>query len=509
MRSNEEMIIEIKRELAVQAMGQPGRQKKSGRMTRGVFLAVVLILALSLSAFAAYKLMIPKEIGDSFGTEFENVRAVVENGKANADTVNVIHKSIESGEYIITFEALADSSALRNVFEGTADHTTLDLSKRDTYALFTIRRADGAAIEFDGWDLNFTVCLKGYAPNIAFPDYHAAYNENGILWYAAQVTDAKVFGGEELYIALHECRTADWEYFRMNENGEYYFTDRYQGIRAIFELPLENDGLDPRTKEQFMEDRNIFIKDPDYSWYDAKAAKDDAFKASGVDLTPFIGEHEWLGSNPLQFGKVDMAEEYTAHRDDWKSGTLRLLTCEEADAIADKASAALTEAYDLETIAAEDEALFEAAVVNAAFSPDFFPADASYLTLSDGSKAYYLPCGTFIHLRNDGTAGLVCVPCADVVVEVNGIDPLLNTRMIIPDLNTGMHSMLSGVVAMGWYIDGTGFDSAYPALAGGDIEGLQSSYEATVAEVHCREDAVYALAGFFWGYDGTIEVTVR
>ncbi len=520
MRSNKEMIAEIKKdikraEIAAEMNANASVQNAGhGRKTVKVFvLAAALLAVLSLSVFAAYKLMIPKQISDDLGVDFENVRTVVEDGKADAETVKVVHKSAESGDYVITFEALADSSALRNVFEGTADHKKLELSKKDTFALFTVRRADGAPAGLTFEDLNYTVCLKGYAPNIAFSKGKAFYAENGVVWFAAQVTDAKVFGGDELYIAVHECNTADWEYFRMDENGEFYFTDRYEGIKAIFELPLENDGTDSRTKEQFMADRNVFISDPDYSWYDEKAAKDDAFKSSCVDLTPYIGSHEWLGSYPLQFGKVAMAEEYIEHRNDWMNGGLRLLTYEEAENIANAAAALLAESCDLEKICAEDEKQFEKLVETAEFKEEFFPSDASFFTLSDGSKAYYLPCGSFIHLKKDNTASLVCAPCANVIVECDGINPILNAinaytgycGALIGSNGTG-HSVTSLVTVAGRYLDGLGLDEAYPTYAGGNIDDFKIGYDDNLKLITGREDAVYLIASEFCGYTGTIEV---
>lgn len=524
MKSNKQMISEIKRdmqraEMAAEMNAEKEKigEKRNMKPVKVLGLAAALVLVLSLSVFAAYKLTVPKELEEQLGTSFENIRAVIDDGSKADGYVKIINKSVESGDYVITFEALADSSYLRNVFEGTADHKTLEFSKKDTFALFTVRRADGAPAGLTFEDLNYTVCLKGYAPNIAFSKGKAFYDENGVVWFAAQVTDAKVFGGEELYITVHECNSADWEYLRMDENGEFYFTDRYddrfKGIKAIFELPLENDGTDPRTKEQFMADRNVFISDPDYSWYDEKAGKDDAFMASGADLTPYIGSHEWLGSNPLQFGKVAMAEEYIEHRNDWMNGRLRLLTYEEADNIANASIALLTENYDLEKICAEDEKQFEKLVETAEFKEEFFPADAPFFTLSDGSKAYYLPCGSFIHLKNDNTASLVCAPCANVIVECDGINPILNAVNYYMGYcgefvgsNGSGGSVSNTVVAAGRYLDGLGFDEAYPTYAGGDIDNFRIGYNDTLSRITCREDAVYLIASEFCGYTGTIEV---
>ena len=194
-----------------------------------------------------------------------------------------------------------------------------------------------------------------------------------------------------------------------------------------------------------------------------------------------------------------------------KTGDIKTLSYEEVDAIANAAVALVNEKYDLQTVCSENEALFEQYIENAEFKDEFFPSDASYFTLSDGSKAYYLPCNAFIHHRNDGSASLVTAPCAGVVVEVNGINPLLNASNYYTGTtnhNGDVHSLTSPCVVAGRYLDGLGFDPDYPTYVGGSMEDFRYGYAELLKEITCREDAVYVIASEFWGYTGTVEVLI-
>lgn len=507
MKTGKEMAADVLEEIEMRQNQIMNKKRKP--VGRVVMIAVILAAFFSTAAFGVVRFMIPKGLESSIGNELTNV-LVVSDEKNVADSITVVNKSIETNGKIVTFEAIAEGENIRTIFtKDVGDTDFVKIEKKDLYAIISIRNSDKTAVkEISATDYGYIPCVEGYAPNQAMFEYIAGFytDENGTLYIACLLTDVKPFAGENLYLAVFEEWPATAETIRMDKDGKPFFTDYYKGIKAIFDLPLPEKYADKKAADE-MRKIECFITNPDYSGSDKLIERDIAFKNSGIDLSKYIGDNEWKGWYPLQFGKVANGDEYIAHRNDWKQTDIKTLSFDEVTGAADKALAELEKNVNLEKLGDKDYALVEKYIAEAQFKAEYFPTDASYMSLSDGSKAYYLPCNSFVHLRNDGTASLVYAASKNVVVEINGIDALNNYySLTFTGVTYTDRTATNPVTVAGWYLDGVGFDKDYPTFAGGDIKVFEDSYNQIVKDFSADTDAVAVIADEFFGHPGTIEV---
>ena len=287
-------------------------QKKPAKIA---FASAALLCLLALGAAAAAKFALPKGLTDSIDSYrlLETLPILTDTGAG----VEQINTEVESAGYRVTFAALA-----RGEYVNTDLFSDRELPRENLFAVFTVRRLDGAAVadwnkNFDdvrfGQLMDYQVLVKGYASG-AFQKLPAWYAENDTLYLMFDVTEAQIVADHTLLIAVTEGE-CDAQKLRMDEQGAFYFLDSCTGIHALFTLPLPDTDVDPAASAEFLQ-THAFQTKVDYAEIDRMMALDAAFIESGIDLTPVIGKHEWRGSWPLQFGEIPHAADFLSMRND-------------------------------------------------------------------------------------------------------------------------------------------------------------------------------------------------
>ncbi len=438
---------------------EPVRRLPKGRTVKTVLLAAALLTAFVLVAGAVAHFILPATIPEHIeGFTLQAVDPVVieQDGKSVPVTAT-------SDGCQITLEAIVKGDVLnRDLFTGE------EVKNEKTYAVVTIKPDDAAL--YEEWQTGkkgepvSIWMVEGYAP-LCMSGYGCNWFIDGVVYHLADVTDAALFADRELYLAV-SVNTPDWSVLRMDEQGKFYYLDRTVGMRAILPLPLDTNKAD-RAKADRYASEHSFITEPDYSWYDEQNALDDTFIASGVDLTPYIGDNEWRGSSPLQFGVVEHAREWLALSEE-----------RPADGVI---PASFLYDYALEN--------------NAAPTQSELLEDAEAHAFENGDQWYYVGSdGFLLYPADEAVARLVVVKPGGIVIDVEADFNALVNRLLAEKASHAPGGYAAELYLLGGYAFNR-FDWY-----------TEEMYDSDVYFYRDACDARFAIIGEYWSCNGTVQV---
>jgi len=216
-------------------------------------IAAVLTLALSITAFAAWQLLSPKQVAEHFGDQtlahaFEDKNAVE------------INESIVSGGYNFTLLGIVSGEALSD-FGGSAQEIHPDR----TYAVVSIAKQDGSKMP-DSQDEKYgevpffiSPLIKGQKPwqlNIA--SMNGSYSESvvdGVMYRLIECDGVEIFADRGLYLCISTSSFYDIHAFSYNEEtGEVSPKTDYKGANALFDLPIDITKADHNKAEKYLQE---------------------------------------------------------------------------------------------------------------------------------------------------------------------------------------------------------------------------------------------------------------
>ena len=443
------------------------KTSRSRKKLIAVFAAAALLIVLGVSAGAKYYFSLPNELEENLHLESVDITSFAEDGITPQD------KTVSTCGYLVTFRAFARGDRLNDIVMGLGDGSNIVKSREETFAIFTLEKEDGGAIDFDISDLSYIITMRGYEPNnLMFWNYKAITEENNVIWFACSVTDAVPFADHKLGIVLTQESPVDGFVMRMDENGDAYFMPGYTGIAAQFDLPLDPAYADPEWQKIYMEGR-AFNTDPDYSEVDRIMRIEAEYEANGPDLSEYIGDNKWRGSYPLQFGTVEYAEEFLSRRGAWKNENIRALAFNEAE--------------------------------NYQCNRAPLPEEASSFRLPDGSVCYYLKWNVFLVVGPDGAPNTVFAPSAHVIFRFTDPDSCvyaLYMELTKPD------SAISGSEYYSFFIDGIPAKEIEFDASVWTQEEIMEAYEQFAGECATVQDGIYMLALYNSTHEGIVQVVL-
>ena len=502
------------------------KKQTMGKRLKAILAAAAIFIILTIGAGAAYQFMIPDGLNEELALNDMHIKTVVDTEKADENSVRTMQKTVTSNGYTVTFEAIVDGYVIRPKFIENlmCFSTTEEIREDKIYAVMTITRDDGKSVLepdgympacfcCDGFSFNFDILVKGYAPNSAMfsrgPWYH---EENNILYYLCDLSDAAKFADHELSIIIFDEPTLDGTIARMDKNGDFYIVDTYDRMAVIFDIDLDDSLADPEAVRKDMEERPyIYETNPDYTIADEMIAKNEELKK--VDLSYAIGNHRWYGWNPLQFGDIPYSETFIELFADKVSltetdvDTLNNFISEEEikfdkvitaefERIAGKTMDELT---DEEYIEISDE-VNEFIDANKKIKADLLRENFNFVKLPDGSEYCYIYDFIFLYIPAGSEYAQIVIVYGDaIVISIEcTLDNLRNNPFC---KNSEIDYMLPGVMYSYWYLFGTDEDSSYTALY--NEEELKSYYQTCIRS---EQDAIFYLISEFTYFDGTVEV---
>lgn len=215
-----------------------------------VALALVLVLGGSLSAYAAWKYMKPEQVASEFGDK------KLEEAFLEGDDTN-INESQSYGGYTATLLGMVSGE---NISKYELEDNGEIMADR-TYAVLAIEKEDGTPIpdfiDAEGDEADFLVSplIKGENPN--FMNIYCMNGgatsdvKDGIMYKIVDCDNLEAFANRGVYLSVTHTTFYDSEAYSYDEeSGEITRNEAYEGLNALFELPLDTSKADDKKAEE-------------------------------------------------------------------------------------------------------------------------------------------------------------------------------------------------------------------------------------------------------------------
>lgn len=260
---SEDLNQKIIHRLKEKSIMKPIRKKR----VSVALVAAAITLTMSITAFAAWQLLNPKQVAQHFG---DKTLAHAFNNK-NAIEIN---KSVASGGYNFTLLGIVSGKNLSD-FKSSAD----DIHPDRTYAVVSIAKQDGSKMpdtkdeEYGKVPFFISPLIKDQKPwQVNIASMNGGYSEcviDGIMYRLIECDGVEMFADRGLYLCISTSSFYDINAFNYNEKtGEISPKSGYNGANVLFDLPLDIKKADHEKAEKYLRD---LFKEPAE---DSKASKE-------------------------------------------------------------------------------------------------------------------------------------------------------------------------------------------------------------------------------------------
>lgn len=212
-------------------------------------LAAACIALLAVSVSAAYAWLSPAQVAEEHGQPL----LAEAFGGPGAVSVN---ETVESGDYAVTLLGLVSGENL--------DVLNQDLDAAHTYSVLALRRLDGAPLENETFDFSgytMTPLVAGCSPaavnSWTLEAGVSDFARDGAYYYLLDTKSIEMFADRTVYMAFYEGGAPNNTIFTVAEDGSVSFAEDYQGVQALFTLPLDPSGADPAAAEAFLKEYDM------------------------------------------------------------------------------------------------------------------------------------------------------------------------------------------------------------------------------------------------------------
>lgn len=224
---------------------------KKKRMSVAAMFAIVMVIT-SISAFAAWQLLTPKQVAENLGDKglaiaFEGEDALSINETQVSGDYEVTLLGIVSGKKISEFR-----SSIEDIYPGR------------TYAVVAIANTDGRPMpstQDDAYgEVPFFVSplIKGKNPRefniITMNGGYSEMVEDGIMYRIIECDDIEIFADRGLYLGVSSGTFYDMNAYNFDlETGEIIPNADYEGINILFDLPLDPSKGNYEKAEEYLQ----------------------------------------------------------------------------------------------------------------------------------------------------------------------------------------------------------------------------------------------------------------
>jgi hypothetical protein len=216
-------------------------------------IAAAITLAMSITAFAAWQLLSPKQVAEHLG--YQTLARAFED--KNAIEIN---KSVASGGYSFTLHGIVSGENLSD-FGGSGQ----DIHPDRTYAVVSIAKQDGSKMpdtsdeDYGRVPFFISPLIKGEKPwQVNIASMNGGYSDcviDGVMYRLIECDGVEIFADRGLYLCISTSNFYDVNAFNYNEEtGEISPNADYKGASALFDLPLDKAKADPARAEKYLQE---------------------------------------------------------------------------------------------------------------------------------------------------------------------------------------------------------------------------------------------------------------
>lgn len=223
--------------------------KKGKKKYQAIALAACLSLTFcSITGFAAYRYFTPSQLAE----EMDDEKLAKAFAGENAVPVN---ESQEFGDYKITFLGITKGTDIRDYM--VQDDAANQLDDR-MYVAMAIERRDGTPMPETGEEPFFaSLYVAGLNPNqYNSITMHGGYTEfvrDGILYRMLETNNVEMFADRGIYFGVNSGVFYDSQAYHFHEStGEITRNEDFDGINALFSVPIDKSKGDPAAAEALL-----------------------------------------------------------------------------------------------------------------------------------------------------------------------------------------------------------------------------------------------------------------
>lgn len=216
-------------------------------------IAIIITLAMSITAYAAWRLLSPKEVAEELGnkslaTSFVSKNAIEINKTITTDGYNFTLQSIVSGKDLSDFKSSGQ-----------------EINPERTYAVVAIAKEDGSKMpevsdpDFGKVPFLISPLIKGLNPwKFNIITMNGGYSEivkDGVLYRLIECDGIEMFADRGIYLCILNSVFYDTNAFTFNEQtGEISVNADYEGINVLFDLPVDKAKADHEKAEKYIQE---------------------------------------------------------------------------------------------------------------------------------------------------------------------------------------------------------------------------------------------------------------
>lgn len=208
----------------------------------------------SITAVAAYHLLSPKEVAVELN---DNKLEQAFQG----DSAILVNETKESGEYKIT---LLGSVAGKNISDYFTRNENNVLEDNKIYTVVAIEHADGTPMpdtssEDYGKETFFVShYIQGLNPNqysiMSMGGGYQEFVKDGIQYRLLEMDNIEMFADREIYVGVSSGIFYDNNAYIYEEStGKMFQNENYEGVNALFILPVDKNKADSKAAEAYLE----------------------------------------------------------------------------------------------------------------------------------------------------------------------------------------------------------------------------------------------------------------
>ncbi len=298
---------------AVRRRGEEAAGRKAGWRVRWSAAAVAAALALcagSVTVYAAWRYLSPSRVAETVRDSRLAEAFWKEGASVSSETQHF-------GDYSVTLLGLVSGEQLSEYVRYKADGTA---AANRTYAVIAVERTDGAPMpdpseeEYGERELFASVLIGGYDPalyNIAsMSGDYMDITEDGILYRILACDSVEPFADHDLYLCVSEGSFYDPAAYCYEEaTGRISRNPEYEGLNALFALPLDASCADPERAAEYMAglglETDILEDKLTADWDGSLEAEVTEANRQGVEIAEYALE---FLSNPYVYGQESLTE---------------------------------------------------------------------------------------------------------------------------------------------------------------------------------------------------------
>ena len=286
-----------------------------GRKRRVSIAAVIVTLALSVSSltvYAAWRYLSSSDVA-------ENVRDLKLAEAFLSEQALIINETQSYGDYSVTLLSVISGEMLS---EYPHYNENGNIAADRTYAVVAIEYANGTSVPDTSEDaygeLEFfaSPLIGDYNPafyNIAsMSGSYTDMTEDGILYRLLDCDNVEIFADHDLYLCVSEGVFYNTEAYCYDElTGEISRNEEYEGLNALFALPVDRSKADPEKAAAYM--AGLGFEAPDIlteklnvelgGSFEVEAAEDNKMGAEAAEYAlQFVGNPYAWGGDSLTEG---------------------------------------------------------------------------------------------------------------------------------------------------------------------------------------------------------------